>query len=340
MGKNQHYVPQFYLKLFSNDSKSIGTWNSKTNKIIHNASIAGMASRNNLYGSKQDIEKELASMEKKWSITIHKIIETNKIETLDDLASILTFITIGSSRTLKSADANNYISEYLAKLMLTNKISQDTLSKIKLKLNVPNLMSMKVAADMTGILFDLRYVIIENISPVEFVTSDNPICCYNKFYVQRGYKRNYGWGTAGLIILLPLSPQKCLCFYDPMVYKTILNNLVVLDSCNDIIHINRLLTRNAYYNIFFNNQKNNCVDNIKRAYRKVNVESNVEAFGPLLKIGGNSILDRFKLDFLKVRKRYKQIKLPLHMGGLMRPISELYKKENYNKFYDEKEERN
>ncbi len=332
MGKNQHYVPQFYLRLFSNNSKSIGTWNSETDTIILNASIKNMASRDNLYGSDQKLEKELSIWENDWRNTIHKIIETNKIETMDEFASLLTFITIGSSRTLKSADANNYISEYLAKLMLANKFPQETLQKIKLELNIPNLMSMKAAADMTEILSDLRYMIIENISSVAFITSDNPICCYNKFYVHREYKRNYGWGTAGLIILLPLCPKKCLCLYDSMVYRTIPNNLVILDSDNDIMHINRLLTRNAYHNIFFNNQKNNCVDDIKRVHQKINIEQNVETFGPLLKIGGNSILDKFSLNFLKIRKKYKKIPLPAHMGGLMRPISEQFQKENYDKF--------
>ena len=116
MGKNQHYVPQFYLRLFSNNSKSIGTWNSETDTMILNASIKNMASRYNLYGSDQELEKELSIWESDWRNTIHKIIETNKIETIDEFASLLTFITIGRSRTLKSADANNYISEYLANI--------------------------------------------------------------------------------------------------------------------------------------------------------------------------------------------------------------------------------
>lgn len=333
MGKNQHYVPQFYLKLFSNNSKSIGTWNSKIDKIINDASIVGMASRDNLYGSDQNLEKELASWEKDWSITIHKIIETNKIETLDDFASILTFITIGSTRTLKNADISNYISDYLAKIMLTNKIPQKILNGMKIKMDIPNLMSMKVAADMTIILSDLKYFVIENVSTVAFITSDNPICLYNKFYVQRKYNRNYGWGTAGLIVLLPLTPEKCLCLYDPMVYRTITSNSVILDSGRDIVHINRLLTRNAYHNIFFNNQKDCRIINIKSAYQTVDIENSIRPFGPLLQIGGNSILDRYDLNFLKIRKKYKKISLPMHMGGLNRPISEQYQKENYDKLY-------
>lgn len=334
MGKNQHYVPQFYLKLFSNDSKSIGTWNAKNDKIISNASISNMASRDYLYGSDQNLEEQLASWEKDWSVIIHRIIENNKIETVDEFMAILTFITIGNSRTLKSADANNYVNDYLAKLFLKNKISQEILNNVKIEMEVPNLMTMKVAAELTIILTDLEYVILENASSVSFITSDNPICSYNKFYVQRKYDRNYGWGSAGLIILLPLSPQKCFCLYDPMVYRTIPSNVIILKSGNDIIHINRLLTRNAYHNIFFNNQKNCCVDDIKKAHHKVPIESNVQSFGPFFKLGGDSILENFKLNFLKVRKKYEKIPLPPHMAGLMRPLAEQYKDENRDKYYE------
>lgn len=332
MGKNHHYVPQFYLKLFSNNSKSIGTWNSETDKIITDASIANMASRANLYGNDQALESEFASWEKDWSITINKIISTNQIQNLKELASILTFFTIGRSRTLKRADTSNYTNDYFAKLMLSNKFSQDLLDSVKIGLDIPNLASIKASAELTYALSDLQYVIIENTSSVAFITSDNPICCYNKFYIQRGYMRNYGWGTAGLIILLPLTPQKCLCFYDPMVYQTISSNLIVINSGNSIIHINRLLTQNAYHNIFFNNQKNNCIEDIKKSHRPTVIEDTIQSFGPLIQISEDSILNNYNLNFLKIRKKFKTIPLPAHMGGLMRPLAIQYRDEHCDKF--------
>ena len=81
-------------------------------------------------------------------------------------------------------------------------------------------------------------------------------------------------------------------------------------------------------------KKNNCVNNIKSAYRKIDINENVKSFGPILMVGGKSILDRYNLNFLKIRKKYKKIPLPYHMGGLMRPISEQYTRENHNKFYN------
>jgi len=50
MAKNQHYVPQFYLRSFSNDSRSIGLWFASQDRIIMNASISNMASKSYLYG--------------------------------------------------------------------------------------------------------------------------------------------------------------------------------------------------------------------------------------------------------------------------------------------------
>ena len=133
MGKNQHYVPKFYLKLFSDNLKSIGTWYAEADKVILNASISNMASRDNLYGSNQELEECLALLEREWSITINNIIETNKILSEDDLVSILTFITIGYSRTLKTADANNYLSDFLVKKRWQKKFLKTYWIILKLK---------------------------------------------------------------------------------------------------------------------------------------------------------------------------------------------------------------
>lgn len=53
----------------------------------------------------------------------------------------------------------------------------------------------------------------------------------------------------------------------------------------------------------------------------------MEPFENLMRIGGGSILNKFKLDFLKLKPEYKTISLPGHMGRLTKPIVELIDKE-------------
>ena len=328
MGKKQHYVPQFYLKFFSNNSKSIGTWIASQDKIIWYASIAHMAYKDNLYGADNIIENELCKFELKWSIVIKRIIESNKIDCLDDFMTILGFITIGNARTLKMAEEQSYVEDYLFKLNMQNFIPKKQLDTVKIGMDFPISCALKVAAESTMLLTDLKPIILENKSKTLFITSDNPICLYNKLYVERCYMRNYGFGSGGLIIILPLTPYKCFCLYDSMVYKCSHDNLITITSNSQITELNKLFVRNSYYNIFFNNdQEEYHIKSIKKSYKKINIEKCISRVGPIIQVGANSILERFRLDFLEVKQEYKTIKLPSHLAGLVRPSVECIENE-------------
>ncbi len=204
-------------------------------------------------------------------------------------------------------------------------------------MNIPNLKPMKCAADATQMLFDLKFIVLDNCSTINFVTSDNPICKYNKLYITRKYDRNYGWGSAGLIILLPLSPKKCLCLYDSNVYSCESQNSIILKSSSKVTQINKLLTRNSYYNIFFDNsQPLSYINNIKKSYQYVPIENCLKEHfnGQLIQINQCSILENYSLDFLTIKPLYKTIELPLHMAGLIRPIAKKYIQQNPERFFE------
>ena len=48
--KNQHYVPQSYLRCFSADNSSIGTFCIKDGRCFENATIKGQAKKEWFYG--------------------------------------------------------------------------------------------------------------------------------------------------------------------------------------------------------------------------------------------------------------------------------------------------
>ena len=58
--KFQHYVPQFYLKNFSSNNKSVGIYNFNVNKYISNASIKDNFGKNYFYGDDKRIEMALS----------------------------------------------------------------------------------------------------------------------------------------------------------------------------------------------------------------------------------------------------------------------------------------
>ena len=61
--KKHHYVPRFYLKNFSCDSRSISLFNIKAQKIVAEASLKSQCYRDYFYGKEPTIEKALGDME-------------------------------------------------------------------------------------------------------------------------------------------------------------------------------------------------------------------------------------------------------------------------------------
>jgi hypothetical protein len=64
--KKNHYVPQFYLRNFSLDKKSIGMYHLPSRKHIQTASIANVVCRDYLYGKTKEIEDWFTKQENKY----------------------------------------------------------------------------------------------------------------------------------------------------------------------------------------------------------------------------------------------------------------------------------
>jgi hypothetical protein len=52
-----------------------------------------------------------------------------------------------------------------------------------------------------------------------FFSSDNPVSFINKYHIQRRRDRNFGYGNAGGIFILPISPAFCVLYYDQHAYS-------------------------------------------------------------------------------------------------------------------------
>ena len=61
--KNQHYVPQSYLKCFSPDNSSIGTLCIEEGRCIEKAPIKGQAKKEWFYDRNNEIENSFSEVE-------------------------------------------------------------------------------------------------------------------------------------------------------------------------------------------------------------------------------------------------------------------------------------
>ncbi|WP_445431675.1 DUF4238 domain-containing protein [Chryseobacterium indoltheticum] len=80
--KNQHYLPQFYIRHFSieNNQKEIGIYNLKQDLYIKKGSIKHQCSENYFYGEDEIVENFLAKIEGNFAKTFKSIIEFKKID--------------------------------------------------------------------------------------------------------------------------------------------------------------------------------------------------------------------------------------------------------------------
>ena len=114
--KKQHYVPRFYLKLFScGDKKAINIYNISNQKIILGGSLKGQCHESYFYGKNLDVENALSDMEGVASQIIDQIIRSNSAPKryTEEYLDILTYVLFQLSRTKYTAEAQDeLISKY------------------------------------------------------------------------------------------------------------------------------------------------------------------------------------------------------------------------------------
>lgn len=332
--KNQHYVPKFYLRNFSNNGKNIGLFMPDKEIYRNNASIKSVAYSHFLYGEDGIVEELLSEIESKWAIMIRKIINKQfDCFNEEDYILLYSFIVISKSRTKKEADIGKYYLEYFKDIFDNNEIKNIIYDSTNMEemIKTPNLLPMKVALESMYLLFDLDVIILENKTRYGFITSDNPIIYYNQFYSFRNYKKNYGIIASGLQIFIPLNNKYMICLYDKDVYSLDNNECkkyIPINSKSEIDKLNKLSVINSYDQVFFHpDSKEKYIKSFKDLKEPYNIGDVIKTFpvkdipGEVIRISDESIYLYVGLKLFKIKQKYLDIDLPIHEGGLQRNIA-------------------
>jgi hypothetical protein len=337
--KNHHYVPQFLLRNFSENKKSIGMFINDNSTFIGQASIRKQALKAYLYGKNNDIENMFMDIEAKASGIIRKIIDAKTLPEYDseEYHILMLFILISEARVQKQAESNENLITELAKV--TSKMYQEhgrldvpdeVINNLKVTYDVPNLISIQAAIELYPIILDLKAVILTINNDRSFITSDIPIVRYNYMYVKRNYQiRGYGLGTMGIQIFFPISPKHCIYIYDDVMYqsKIVEKSKIILSKATQVDELNKLFYLNSYKYLFFS-------ENIKESYIKRFVE-NLKHVSSLDKeighFGNNSnkliwcqhkfVKNHISMPFLSINPKLINMPLPPHMAGPIRPYA-------------------
>lgn len=348
--KRQHYIPQYYLKNFSNGGEYINVFLFKSRKSLKN-NIKNLCKEDFFYGSDDkaiEFEQNLSLIERMHRNLLNKIIQNMNLDYLDydEYVGLLTFILLQISRT-RSAKKNSY---YLANLInkgyrLNEKISSPNPSDIEAFKDLPRdlvndinnqyrrafgLTMLGAINSIEGIM-DLKPTLLINISQKNYICGDSPVVLYNG--IKFNNIRLTGLLTPGLQIFCPINNEITLFFYDSNAYNIDFDyeSIVYVDNESDINSLNKLQISNALDFVLFSdiNQKHNIeeiyneIDSIVDNVFKYNFGSYENGEQILKRINGNMVQI---FGFLAKKTNYT---LNLSFIRLNSRYADFYKKE-YN----------
>jgi len=266
--ENQHFVPQYYFRFFSNDQKSISLLNKRAGNIVKTASIKGQASKSFFYGD-ADVENNITEIESSFIADLRKVKREKSFGSLSDeeVLSVIRAVLFQWSRTLAKRIDGKRQQDYLIKLMAEVSINNsknlspsdrdELLSMLDYVVADPipfQGLGMTLAITQAEYLMDLERVVIKNRTKYPFIFSDAPAVLINPMQQKVRDRGVLGMLTPGIIALLPLGPRLAIMLYDGNSYKVRGETKGVLNlrALADVDELNKLQIQNSAMAVYFN----------------------------------------------------------------------------------------
>lgn len=214
--KNQHFVPRCYLRPFTIDgaNAAINLYNIDRREFIPLAPVKNQCSRDYFYGQDERLEKAIKSVEDAYANVLREILRPGYILTDTHRTTLRIFWLFQYLRT--EAAARQSVERATSMTEVAGITDPNFRLSIKEAVNI----AMHTFAAEMHIIDDLKICLIRNRSQIPFFTSDDPAVLTNRWWLtdKRTQRRSFGLGSAGVIILLPLSPKLLCLGYDGDVY--------------------------------------------------------------------------------------------------------------------------
>ncbi|WP_157314055.1 DUF4238 domain-containing protein [Chitinibacter sp. GC72] len=278
--KNQHYVPQFLLRGFSDDRSNfekISIFDFFKKEVRFDQSIAEVFSQNYFYDTDNEIESFLSREVEGPAAGVIDSVRKGDFSKINgsSFSTVMGFVMCQEARTAEARDDGlNYINasfgQILADFSHFNDLDLGDINEWRVTPSDKDSMrSFVVARTLNGIIDsvamkDLRFHILCNETEQEFIISDHPVVRYNWLYRNLEDPRVSSILARGVQLFVPLSSSLYLCAYDPKVYKYGLKNSdsSSLISINDVEWLNKLqiLSARSFVAFSANKMKSTIID--------------------------------------------------------------------------------
>jgi hypothetical protein len=213
--KNQHFVPRCYLRPFTidNANKAINLHNLDQARSIAGAAVKGQCSGDYFYGDDLVIEKALQSFEGLYASRLKAILTLGYQLIEEDRELLREFWFLQYLRTKAASERavamHDQMDAELGGLP----------PGYKLEIRDAVIHAMRVFTEARTAVSDLKVALVRNRSSTPFITSDNPAIMTSRWHFSDpAAHATPGLRNAGIIGLLPLSPEVLAVLYDGDVY--------------------------------------------------------------------------------------------------------------------------
>lgn len=264
---NQHYVPKFYFRYFSENGKSISLLRRDTGAIVANAPIRGQASKRYFYGN-VEIEGALSKMESHFSRALGRLKTGGFFEELatEDFVLTIQSIMLQKSRTMSARKKSKEMQDRLLQPHMECAVNNDESLPEETKVEFRKIaqileanpvqyqgVEMSIAVECAEGLLDLLPIVLRNKTNRPFIFGDSPVVFLNPHMKNVNLRGVLGAQIPGLIVLYPLDEHHCIMLIDEARYhiKRLHGAVLAGRALADVASINKLQIHNASNAVYF-----------------------------------------------------------------------------------------
>jgi hypothetical protein len=236
--KNQHFVPRCHLRPFTlgSEDSAISLFNLERKKLIPNAPVKNQCSKDYFYGTDEKLEKAIQVIESGYGQALREVLHDSRSLTEGNKTVFKIFWLFQHLRTEAAAISAIQMMES------TRTLADIPPEEFSLGIKEAVQIACRTFVDSMHEIDDLKFCIIKNKTEVPFITSDNPAVLTNKWRLdkKRSLGHSFGMGSAGMLALLPLTPNLLFLGYDGDVYSVPNERgIVEIKNIRDVIALNR-----------------------------------------------------------------------------------------------------
>lgn len=255
--RRHHFVPRFYLRLFSQNTRQVNLFNISREQIISGASIAHQCYRHRLYGKHDDLENAFMEFETKVAPAVKRIIGNREIPERhsEGWVALVYFIAFQHLRTVSAKKRYDELTDLLTKAVLEEdlRVDREELKKMVIK-NKDSFQVLLAAAPRFAFgISDLEARLVVTEEKKGFFTSDNPVFIYNQYCETVKGLGVLGAVCSGLQVFLPLDQNTTLCMFDSKIYALNAgrNDMFIQADRQDVEWLNLFQMVGAAQNVYY-----------------------------------------------------------------------------------------